>query len=48
MTQKTKRDDDAQKKPGVGDVGERHKKLNQQGEQPRPPAPPDSKEHSST
>ncbi|WP_297844778.1 hypothetical protein [Pseudomonas sp.] len=48
MTQKTKRDDAGQKKPVVGDVGERHKKLNQQGEQPRPTTPPDSKEHSAT
>lgn len=48
MTKKTKNDDAASKNEQVGNVGEKHKKLNQQGEQQRAPAPPDSKDKSST
>ena len=48
MMQKKKRDDAAKNNEQVGDVGEKHKKLNQQGEQQRTPSPPDSKDKSST
>lgn len=35
-------------KDNVGDVGEANKRLNQQGEKPRPGTPPDPKDRSST
>ncbi|MEB0041466.1 MULTISPECIES: hypothetical protein [unclassified Pseudomonas] len=46
MTQNTTRSDAAQTPKEVGDVGERNKKLNQEGEKPRPTTPPDPKDRS--
>jgi hypothetical protein len=43
----SKQTKDAQTKDNVGDVGEANKRLNQQGEKPRPGTPPDPKDRSS-
>ncbi|MDB6141570.1 MAG: hypothetical protein JWP80_614 [Pseudomonas sp.] len=48
MSQPSKHPKPAQTKDTVGDVGAANKRLNQQGEQPRHPAPPDSRDRSST
>ncbi|MDY7560938.1 hypothetical protein QN382_06790 [Pseudomonas sp. 10B1] len=48
MIQTTKRSGTTQTPKEVGDVGEHNKKLNQQGEKPRPATPPDPKDLSST
>ncbi|MDB6048775.1 MAG: hypothetical protein JWR17_1521 [Pseudomonas sp.] len=46
MKKKIKHNDAEPKNQEVGDVGERLKKLNQQGEQPRSNNPPDPQDQS--
>jgi hypothetical protein len=46
MTTHSKPQKPAQTKENVGDVGEANKRLNQQGEKPRPGTPPDPKDRS--
>ena len=41
MTQESKREDLDHKPENAGNVGEKNKELNKQGEQPRPGTPPD-------
>ncbi|WPP01996.1 hypothetical protein SFA35_11840 [Pseudomonas sp. HR96] len=44
MTQESKREDLKDQPANAGKVGEKHKQLNQQGEQQRPGTPADPKQ----
>ena len=46
MTKESNREDLDHKPENAGKVGEENKRLNQQGEQPRPATPPDPKQRS--
>ncbi|MDB5982975.1 MAG: hypothetical protein JWQ69_3990 [Pseudomonas sp.] len=47
MTSHSKQQKPAKTRENVGDVGETNKRLNQQGEKPRPGTPPDPKDRPS-